>query len=123
MKVSTPKVYILQHPVRKGIPLDISDAARYGELQVPIFSPKVNPYLDVNDVIEKIENALAEYTEDDYIIAIGDPILIGAAMAIACRNAGGKVKVLKWSRHLEKDGTRSYSRGNYIPVYVEMDIQ
>jgi len=121
--MSQPKIYVLQHPVRNGRPLDISDAARYGEMQPPVFSPKYNVLLDVTDAIMKLESALADYCEDDYIIAIGDPVLIGAAMAIGARNAGGKVKLLKWNRHLLSNGQRSKTAGNYVPVMVEIDVQ
>ena len=118
-----PKVYVLQHPLRNGSPLDISDAARYGELQSPIFSSKYNVLLDVSDAIASLESALQNYNEEDFIMAIGDPVLIGAAMAIAARNADGKVKLLKWNRHLLNTGYRSKTSGNYVPVLVEIDVQ
>ena len=121
--MTQPRIYVLQHPLRSGRPLDISDAARYGELLPPIFSSRYNVLLDVSDAITKLEASLADYCEDDYIIAIGDPVLIGAAMAIAARNAGGKVKLLKWNRHLLQNGQRSRTTGNYVPVMVEIDVQ
>jgi len=117
------KVYVIQHPLKKGVPLDISDAARYGELQAPFFPAKYNAMLDASDAVEKLETGLTDYTANDYIIAIGDPILIGIALAIAARNADGHVNFLKWNRHLSSNGARSYTAGNYVPIHIEVDVQ
>jgi len=118
-----PDIYVIQHPSRKGVPLDITDAAKFGKLQEPIFSSRYNTLLDTTDAVGKMEQGLLHYTSEDFIIAIGDPILIGMAMAIGARNAAGIVRMLKWNRLLNTNGTRNHSVGNYIPVNVEMDIQ
>jgi len=115
------KVYVLQHPSRQNVPLDISDAARYGNLQRPVFPPTYNAILDATDVVRKLEQALYDYEEGDYIIAIGDPAIIGVATAIAARNSGGVVNLLKWNRAFVR-GKRDVTHGSYVPLTIELDI-
>jgi hypothetical protein len=41
---------------------------------------------------------MKDFTEEDYIIAVGDPSLIAAAACIAARKTGGLLRILKWDR-------------------------
>jgi hypothetical protein len=41
---------------------------------------------------------LRDYSDEDFLLAMGDPIAIGLAVAIAANNNGGRVKMLKWDR-------------------------
>ena len=120
--MTQPKVFLLQHPMRQKTPLDISDAARYGRLQKPIFPSTYNALLDTTDAVNKIEQALLEVAPDDFVVAIGDPALIGIAMMIAGRNTGGQVNLLKWNRALDRDGNRVRTQGNYVPVEISVDL-
>ena len=38
------------------------------------------------------------FNDDDYLLLLGDPALIGAAMTVASNYNNGNVKVLKWDR-------------------------
>jgi len=44
---------------------------------------------------------LAHFCDDDVIVAIGAPFLIGAAIAWAAAHNQGKVKVLEWDRYVD----------------------
>ena len=122
MNGETSKVYIIQHPQRNGVPLDVTDASRLGIVQKPIVRHNYNTQIDAADAVRRIEAALADYTEQDYLMCIGDPVLIGIATAIAARNTGGVVNLLKWNRRLDANGRRQRFVGHYIPCTVELDI-
>jgi len=49
-------------------------------------------------VAAKLKLELSEYNDDDYLLLIGDPIIIGIAVAVAGFWNNGKVKLLKWDR-------------------------
>ena len=38
------------------------------------------------------------FSDDDYLLLVGDPSIIGACCAIASRYNNGRYKVLKWDR-------------------------
>ena len=85
-------VYVIQEmPYR-----DILSAEEYGEL-VSIIEPGYQLY-----IVEKVRVALKNFNDEDYLLLIGDPSIIGIACAIACDINMGKLKVLKWDRRRER---------------------
>lgn len=71
-------------------------AEEFGTTQVLL--PYGNVMLAAQPMIAKLRSALRWFSDDDYILPTGDPAAIGAAIAIAANNNGGKVKLLRWSR-------------------------
>jgi hypothetical protein len=59
--------------------------------------------------VDKIKTVLRDFTADDYILAIGDPVAIGVACAVAAAHTG-QFKMLKWDRMEQR----------YYPVVVEI---
>lgn len=53
----------------------------------------------LNTVIEDIEDKLVDFNDQDYILPVGSPILIGIVSAIAASNNSGRMKMLYWDRH------------------------
>lgn len=76
----------------------ISKAERWGPLSY-LLSPSAHPFnpeLVLGDLHEK----LSGFTDDDHLLLIGNPGLIGMATAIASNYNEGRVKFLQWSgRH------------------------
>jgi len=98
------KVYVVQEPKKKDketgrfVPaVDISPATKFGELTMPLFPSNGVSYYTQNDVHE-VRKLLREYTDDDYILAVGDAAAIGLTMALAAEVNLGKVNVLRWDR-------------------------
>ncbi len=82
-------------------------SSKYGEL-VWLLSPSANPLSDVDSLVEELHDKLENYTGSDYIILIGNPILIAAAVTIAAFWNDGCVNLLQWSN------------GGYIPVFLNL---
>jgi hypothetical protein len=98
-----PKVYVPQQPskfdsaTRLWIPtMNLDSAKRYGDITV-LLPPNANR-LNTAPLVNVIKVLMGGYTIDDFIVAVGDPSLIGICVAIASRATGGKFNMLKWDR-------------------------
>lgn len=102
-----PKVYIVQRPAyfcrtRRGWvnKYDLTPAQKFGEL-VYLLRPG-NIYADkLEGALAALKAGLNAYTEEDSILAIGDPVAIGATVLVAANLTGGKVGMLKFDRIAE----------------------
>lgn len=74
---------------------DLSSAEEYGEL-VPLLSPTASPF-NAGPVIVDMQEKLKGFSNDDYLLLIGNPALIGWAVAIAADYNEGAVTLLQWS--------------------------
>lgn len=73
----------------------ITKAESYGKIEF-LLGPGANPFtpeLVLGDLHEK----LSSFSDDDFILLIGNPVLIGMAVAIASYYNKGKVSFLQWS--------------------------
>tara|TARA_R100001377_G_scaffold35954_2_gene19957 strand:+ start:170 stop:511 length:342 start_codon:yes stop_codon:yes gene_type:complete len=90
-------VFVIQEMPYK----DVLSAAEYGELK-SIIEPGYQLLLSPNPITDKIINALKDFNDEDYLLLIGDPSIIGIATAVASDINMGRFKVLKWDRRREK---------------------
>lgn len=107
-------VYITQE-VRKSAPsggyqpqYNFKPALKYGELRVLV--PAGMSLLSPVPLVRTLKEKLRGFTDDDYLLAVGDPSIIAAASIIAANNNQGKIRVLKWDKQL----------ADYLPI--ELDI-
>jgi hypothetical protein len=110
------RVFVVQRPAyfdrdRKGWvnKYDLTPAAVHGEL-VFLLRPG-NIFRDrLDSAIERLEEVLADFSAEDFLLPTGDPVGIAAASHIAARNSGGILKVLKYDR----------MGGEYFPFVIDM---
>jgi|TARA_R110001592_G_scaffold137540_3_gene355525 hypothetical protein len=57
-----------------------------------------------------MKKLLRGYTEEDYLLLIGDPAAIGVACSIAAQYNNGRYNILKWDRQ----------EGIYYPVEIDL---
>lgn len=98
-----PRVFAPQQPAKFDndthlwIPtMNLKPAEKWGELVV-LFPQSVSR-ANTAPLIEAMKERMRDFTEDDCIIAVGDPALIAAAACISARLCGGKLRMLKWDR-------------------------
>ncbi len=99
-----PRVFIPQLVERwdpasqTSIPVfDFTSATVYGAL-VPILAAEDNIRF-LARITDKIRAALANYTEDDYFVAVGDPSVIAICAGLILRR-NQRMKLLRWDKKL-----------------------
>jgi len=76
----------------------IEKALRWGKLEF-ILSPSAHPF-NPETVLGDIHEKLSGYSDDDHLLLIGNPALIGMVTSVAAYYNHGRVKFLQWSgRH------------------------
>lgn len=96
-----PKVYVVQQQLHKNdlgilVPkFDLSPAARYGEI---VFVLKTDDSATSANVLQKLHDGLQWITEDDYILPIGNTIMMCMASVVAAEYTG-KLNFLYWNRN------------------------
>jgi hypothetical protein len=110
------KVYIVQEK-RKWDPhteqataIDVSKAERHGEV-VYLLPTEASPFnVDSEGLVEQIRGGLEGYVPDrDYILPLGNPILIGLVVALASEE-GDRLRFLQWVG----------AHQSYVPVVVDL---
>lgn len=109
-----PLVFYVQNQHRwdrdteKFVPkYDLDPARVFGDL-VPLLSPTASPF-SFESILDELQFKLAHFRDGDYLLLVGNPVLIGASVAVASSVNEGHVSVLQWSG---KDRS-------YVPVHLE----
>lgn len=74
---------------------DISQATQFGNLEIIIESAGSVAFIP--SMQEEVARKMANFKDGDYILAIGDPVII-AACAIQAAKCGKEILFLKWNR-------------------------
>lgn len=97
-----PRVFIPQVPSRydtnvgSWLPtVNIDPAKKFGELNV-MLPPEANR-LEMSSIVNVLKRMMKDYGPEDYVLALGDPMIISLASVIAER-AVGRLRLLKWDR-------------------------
>lgn len=109
-----PKVFVVNE-VRRRMPdgdmvpaFDLTPASEYGDLQVLHVGPVG---VSIDFYLKAFQEALSDYQDEDFILPVGDPALIGAACAIAADMNEGRFTVLRWDREARR----------YIPTEIDLE--
>ena len=96
-------VYIPQEPmVRDKVTgefralFSLEPAMAYGSPKTLFDSKPV--IFDTVRIVRHLNKELANFSDDDWIICVGDPSLLATTVAIAQRFNGGRFGLLKWDR-------------------------
>ena len=108
------KVFITQEKMRRDFQgnlvaeFDMTPALKFGEPEVLIPAGRAlfAPVLTIRMLREK----LAHFKDEDYLLTVGDPSVIAAASMVASYVNRGRVKLLKWDRHMHE----------YIPIQIDI---
>lgn len=97
-----PKVYIIQNSYTRDIPggplrpkYDLRGVNSFGQ-PVEILHGQMSP-LATAPALAELRHALRNYTDEDYLLAIGAGAFLIAAGAIAASHNNGRVHVLYWN--------------------------
>lgn len=97
-----PTVYVIQDQQRwdesaqKLVPKhNFESAMTFGRLEF-LLSPKAAPF-NPETVLGEMHAKLANFSDRDHLVLVGNPALIGWAVSLAALYNNGKVSVLQWS--------------------------
>jgi hypothetical protein len=95
------KVFCVTEPItyRDGAPVtlfDISPALKYGEIEI-LAKHNHNMFATV-PMVRFFREKLKDFNDDDYILPVGDPVIIATVAAIAADMNNGQYKILKWDK-------------------------
>lgn len=107
-----PVVFIPQEKARKidgtWVPeFDLTPAAEFGEVEV--LMPPGHSFFSPVPVIRTLKEKLKNFSDEDYLMPIGDPSIMVAAAMIAGEQNHGRIKLLKWDRFQQA----------YIPIQLD----
>ncbi len=100
-----PKVYVVSETEQHNI----SSAMDYGQIEV-ILPPNAQIAFSVVPTVRRIQRKLEKFTDEDFLLLIGDPSAIGIACAVAASKNNGRFKCLKWDKRERR----------YIPLEVDL---
>lgn len=76
--------------------IDLAPAREFGDIVEML--PRHANRAQIAPCLKALHAALKNFTRDDFIIAVGDPTLIGAACVIAAQKTNGYLRMLRWDR-------------------------
>jgi hypothetical protein len=77
---------------------NVRSAEKFGDLKI-MLSDRKQMILASAPLTFELQKHLKEFNDNDYLLLIGDPAIIGLCCAIAADVNNGKFKVLKWDRN------------------------
>ena len=95
------KVYVVQNMLKRNdsgelVPkYDLTPAERWGEI-IPLVSPTAKPF-NSKQIISEMRDKLCDYSDEDFILPIGNVCLIAMATTIASKSNNGTVRLLQWN--------------------------
>lgn len=94
-----PKVFVVCEPISHkdgNSKMDMTPASEYGEIEVLLAHTQslLAPVPTVRKLRERLEN----FSDEDYILPVGDPVLMSTVAMVAANMNHGRVKYLKWDR-------------------------
>ncbi len=97
-----------------GAPLhDLTPAAVYGDLEVVVTAQRVG--IALQPQVAKIRQKLRNFSDDDYLLLVGDPVLIGICTAVASEFNRGRVSALRWDRRAREYVKVSFDTRKTLP--------
>jgi len=91
--------------------LDVSPAKSFGDVRV-MFAQRISSGVPSWQVAEKMQEALADYRHDDFLVALGDPSLIAMCSMFIGLKHDGYLRLLTWDRFNNAYICREINLGN-----------
>ena len=88
-----PTVYITQETANRNF----LPARKYGELK-SLMPGNAQVVLSTMPTVRKLRYGLKDFTNDDFLLLSGDPIIMGLAIVIALEKTNGLASFLKWDK-------------------------
>ena len=99
-------VYVVQQPAPN---INILSASHFGYLVICLPN-RDQAILSTAPYVQKMKKNLQDFRKEDYLLAVGDPVIIGISTAAVHEVTNGQFNILKWDK-------REF---RYYPLEVDM---
>ena len=99
-------VYVVQQPAPN---INILSASDFGYLVICLPN-RDQAILSTAPYVQKMKKNLQDFRKQDYLLAVGDPVIIGISTAAVSEVTSGQFNILKWDK-------REF---RYYPLEVDM---
>ncbi len=101
-----PKVYLVQ----ENPYISVLAAEDYGKI-ITLFDSGSQIMFRPQPAIRKLKRKLKDFSDEDFLLMMGDPAAMGIACCVAAEMNRGKFKILKWDKMQKR----------YYPVSVNLN--
>lgn len=91
--MSKSRVFVIQETMKHNL----LPAQAFGEL-VFLLPPGQQISFSPGPIVVKMERLLRTFTDNDFLLLIGDPAAMACAGALAAKHNNGKFMLLKWDK-------------------------
>jgi hypothetical protein len=100
-----PKIYVVQETMRHNL----LPAQAFGDL-VFLLPPVAQITFSPGPTVQRMNRILSNFTDEDYLLLIGDPAAMCLAAVLASNKNRGRFKLLKWDKREMK----------YYPIQIDV---
>lgn len=100
-----PRVFAVCEPThREGerivASMDMTPATEFGRLEILL--PTNQSLFSTVPTVRYLREKLADFSDDDFILPVGDPVLISMVAMVAADINKGRAQFLKWDKKTKK---------------------
>lgn len=103
MNNKSPKVFVVQDQFVRDqetgaliSKFDFTKAKEFGQIEF-LLDPNSHPFSPNQSIVQQLWKKLKHFSDVDYLLPTGNPVLIGWATALAAQANYGKVDMLQWN--------------------------
>jgi folate-dependent tRNA-U54 methylase TrmFO/GidA len=100
------KVYVVSETGKHNI----APALEYGEIEVVLPPSQSQVIFSSGPTVARVKRTLEDFSDDDYLLFIGDPTAIAIMATVAASKNHGRFKCLKWDKQERR----------YIPIQIDL---
>ena len=101
-----PKVFVVSETGKHNI----APALDYGEIQIVLPPSQSQVIFSSGPTVARIKRMMEDFSDDDYLLFIGDPTAIAILATVAASKNHGRYKCLKWDKQERR----------YIPIQIDL---
>jgi hypothetical protein len=101
-----PKVFVVSESPKHNI----APALDYGEIEVVLPPSQSQIIFSSAPTVSRIKRVLENFSDDDYLLFIGDPTAIAILATVAAAKNNGRFKCLKWDKQERR----------YLPIQIDI---
>jgi hypothetical protein len=101
-----PKVFVVSESPKHNI----APALDYGEIEVVLPPSQSQIIFSSAPTVSRIKRVLEVFSDDDYLLFIGDPTAIAILATVAAAKNNGRFKCLKWDKQERR----------YLPIQIDI---